>query len=315
MRSLQAITALVSRIRQAFFRPDLAAPERDVSARPDFLTIITRFKNEPFAAEFVEYYLSQGADRIFILDDHSSLSYGESVLREPRVTILPAHSFAENEMRAADQLYQRIRSQSEWFAVVDADEFITTKRNPHWTIRDELAYNFRDVDCIKVPWVMMSGNGRERDPASLLGEIIHRWDHDRRHPHPYRWHKGRCRYKQIEVKCIFRGVAFGGLHHSHYPAGPCRGVRTVDGIRIRPAGLDAFHPRLREADISSGHLLCYHYRIISRQSCLRKIADTNFPAYRTAVENLLASLYMCHCEAVRPRQSPGVAIPYRTAQH
>jgi hypothetical protein len=292
MITLRDIAFFCIRCCKALSGRALEPPDRSIHKRPYFFTIITRFKNEPFAAEFVSYYLSQGADRIFILDDHSSLPYDEAVLSNSDVTIIPLHTFVKHQMYGAHRLYQRIRNTSTWFAFVDADEFITTKRNPHRTIGRELEQNFRDVDCIKVPWVMMSGNKREKDPESLLGEIIHRWDHDRRHPHPYQWYKGHCRYDHIEVKCIFRGAAFTGLGHPHYPCGPVsRCVRIVDSVNIRDVDLDAFYPGLRERDIRAGHLLCYHYRIISRQSCLRKTAETNFPGYRTDVKNLLACDY------------------------
>ncbi len=36
------------------------------------LALITRYLNEPFLDEFVEYYLSEGVDNIFILYDIDS---------------------------------------------------------------------------------------------------------------------------------------------------------------------------------------------------------------------------------------------------
>ena len=293
MLNIQDITSFFSRKKKALAKTLKNNPARFFNSKKRcFLTIITRVKNEPFLAEFVHYYLSQGADKIYILDDNSSLPFDASVLHNPRVTIKPCRAFAKDEMSDARLLYQNIRNESTWFALIDADEFITARLNQQWTIQEELKNNFAGADCIKVPWVMMSGNGREKDPYSLLGEIIHRWDHDRRHPHPDQWHKGRCRYDQIEVKCIFRGAAFTELANSHHPGGAsAQGARTFDSIRIREAPLDPFYNNLREHDIAAGHLLCYHYRMISRESCLRKSTDSNFAAYKVGINALLACDY------------------------
>ena len=37
-----------------------------------FLSLITRYLNEPFLEEFVEYYFSEGVDHIFVLYDIDS---------------------------------------------------------------------------------------------------------------------------------------------------------------------------------------------------------------------------------------------------
>ena len=253
-----------------------------------YLTIITRTKNEPFIEEFVNYHLSQGVDFIHILDDHSTIPVADSVLTNQQVAVHQSPNFHLGQMVDANALYSKISHDSEWFMVLDVDEFVTTKKTPHHTIRDELLTTFKDADCIKVPWVMMSCNNRANDPKSLLGEQIHRWNHDARHPHPTAWHKGRCRYEQIEIKSIFRGRCFKTLANSHHPGKPGGPVVCVDGVYGRLAAIDPFYQNLREADIAKASLLCYHYRIISRESCLRKIATSSLQDYKTDIDNLMA---------------------------
>lgn len=265
----------------------------------DFLSIITRVRNEPFLEEFVDYYLSQGVDRIYILDNDSEGGLPSSVCNNSRVEIYQSQHFHRDEMEDAKNLYERMRRKSEWFMLIDADEFITTKRASGRTLRDEIKTTFSGADLIKVPWVMMSSNGRKYDPKSLLLDTVYRWNHDLRHPHPYGWSKGRCRFEEIEVKSIFKGSKFPSLENPHLPKLPKRKYfkflerrpRIVESINNNDAAYDPFFQNLREMDISNGFLLCYHYRVISEETCLRKITSTNLDDYKVNLEQLMVCDY------------------------
>ena len=78
----------------------------------------------------------------------------------------------------ANDLYNKIRHNFEWLIYVDVDEFITTKKNITRTIRQELETTFKNVDCVRIPWVMMACNKLEKNPTSVLEENIFRWNHD-----------------------------------------------------------------------------------------------------------------------------------------
>ena len=182
-----------------------------------FLSIITRYFNEPYLDEFVEYYFHEGVDKIYILYDvHSTMSISSHVKSNPKVEIFKSEKFEEHELLDVNDIYTKIRDVSKWFMFIDIDEFITTKKNGNITIRKELMTTFKDVDCIKIPWVMMACGSIKRDPPSLLQNLCYRWNHDLRHPHPNNWHKGRCRYEKIEVKCIFKSEKFDYITW-HYP--------------------------------------------------------------------------------------------------
>lgn len=253
-----------------------------------FLTLITRCRNEPFLSEFVEYYLSQGVDMIHVIDDQSSIDYSE-LQKHPKVTFHKAKLFTNYKTQLADvnQLYNQIRNTSEWFIYVDCDEYINTRKNPKKTIRDELKSTFKNVDAIKVPWIMMASNGREKDPKRLLVENVYRWNHDKKHPHKNNWRKGRCRYDQIEVKCIFKGSKFNKVS-VHCPTST-QSYICVNSVNAEVEDLNSFYKNLREKDINSAYMICHHYRIVSLESCLRKIKDTKINAYKTKLVNLLLS--------------------------
>jgi hypothetical protein len=256
-----------------------------------FLSLITRYLNEPFLEEFADYYLAEGVDHIYVLFDvDSTLPICDSVFRNPKVTVIPSHSFKERQTLDVNRLYQTIRDKTEWVLFVDCDEFISTRKTEANSIRDELKTTFRKADCVKVPWVMMSSNGRENDPPSILQHITHRWNHDVKHPHPGGWAKGRCRYEQIEVKCFTRCSKFAQLN-LHHPVGNIEtNTVCVDSVHNKLAIIDPFFNNLRESDIQSAHMVCYHYRIFSKQSVNRKCINNKLVNYQPKfVQHLLDS--------------------------
>ena len=256
-----------------------------------FLTLITRCKDEPYMEEFVKYYISEGVERIHILDDNSIIPFSKYVLEHPNVKIHKSNgNFKKDQMEDAQKLYSRIRNKSKWFIFVDCDEFITTRKNLNNTIVDELKTKFKNADCIKVPWIMMSCNGIENDPNSLLEDLTYRWNHDLKHIHPNNWVKGRCRYDKIEVKCIFKGKKFNNLS-MHIPLEPIGDINCVNSINCNKSIVSFFYNNLREKDINVARLICHHYRIISKESCLRKIKTSNLSGYNCDVENLLICDY------------------------
>ena len=245
-----------------------------------FLGLIVRCKDEFFIKEFCDYYLSQGVDKIFIIDDDSDDKSIYNNILSKNVIIIYEKKIIKNNY--ANQLYKQIKSDFIWMIYCDVDEFITTKKNITNTIKDELITNFNDVDCIKIPWVMMSSNKLEKNPKSVLLENTYRWNHNIEHPNDSI--KFRCRYKKIEVKCIFKTNKFNYIW-DHHPEENNDKVTIVDSINKNthkaPKGkkkrkLKSLYSNLRENDIKNGYLLCYHYRIISKEHCKNKLKNNKF---------------------------------------
>lgn len=247
----------------------------------DFLSVITRYLNEPFLEEFVDYYLSEGADHIYVLYDiDSTISIKQTIIDNPLVTIVISRSFKQRQTLDVNRLYSTIRDKTTWVLFVDCDEFVSTRKLGDNSIRYELESTFRKADCVKVPWVMMSSNARENDPPSILQHITHRWNHDLRHPHPSEWVKGRCRYEKIEVKCFTRCSKFTQLNLHHPSDKTAPKIKCVDSIYNKVAVIDPFYPNLREHDINEAFMICYHYRIFSKQSVKRKCIDNKLENYQ-----------------------------------
>lgn len=254
-----------------------------------FIALLVRCKNEPYVTEFVNYYFFQGIDKIYIIDDGSNRDIYKDVIHNNKVRIFYGKNIIKR--KAAEQVYKRIRMKYEWIIYVDMDEFIVTKKNFDITIREELQTTFKDCDCIKIPWVMMACNSIYKNPASLLDTNIYRWNHDKLHNnHISNGPKFRCRYNEIECKCIFKTSCFTTISDHHPLLPTSASIKIVEGVANTVQPLDAFYRNLREVDIKDGYLLCYHYRLISIEHCLFKIKDNVFYKKYT-VQDLISNDY------------------------
>lgn len=262
--------------------------------------LITRCKEEPYVTEFVHYYLSQGVDHIYIVDDDSSREIYRDVSSNPHVTIQYSKLFndthrwedwRDHQLDVCNELYSHVKGEYDWMIFVDMDEYITTRKYVSHTIRDELETTFANYDCVKIPWVIMSCNSIKNNPKSLLKENIYRWNHDLRHENTVCKNiKFRCRYDAIEVKCIFRPTKFSSLT-CHYPqTSESDPIKCVESVHNQPSALSPFYTNLREKDIEEGYLLCYHYRIVSVEQCKKKIS-TNLHYKKYTLEDLLSFDY------------------------
>lgn len=244
----------------------------NISKKKCFLGLITRCKDEYFISEFANYYLNEGVDYIYIIDDNSNnKGVYDQIRNNPKIKIIYENDIINENY--ASKLYKEIKNLYEWIIYVDVDEFITSKKRTGSTIRDELENHFSNADCIKVPWVMMSSNNAKKSPSSILKSNVWRWNHDKKHPSEV--HKFRCRYEKIEVKCIFRTNKFDDIT-DHHPKDACNDPYTVDSILNKSEILNPFYHNLREADISEAILVCYHYRVISQENNVNKLLTNHW---------------------------------------
>ena len=108
-----------------------------------FLGLITRCKDEFFIIEFCDYYVSQGVDKIFVIDDDSNDKSIYNNINDHRVEIIYKKNIIETNY--ANDLYKQVKSDFTWMIYCDVDEFITTRRSIKNTIKDELITTFKDV--------------------------------------------------------------------------------------------------------------------------------------------------------------------------
>ena len=258
----------------------------------NFLTILLRVRNENlFLESFIKHYFAEGVDEIYILDDNSTQPFPKIVEEDERVFVYEATTFKSHheKLHDAQMMYNHmLRDKTEWFMFIDADEFITTRRNTDKTIREELETTFKDADLIKIPWIMFGSNGEDRNPKQVLTDTIWRWDHDKKHPHPEEamkiWKHRCCKYDKIEVKSIFKTEAFAKLT-THCPSDPTREINIVDGVDniqnyMNDPETEIWYHNLREESIDRAYLACNHYRNISKEQMKQKADDSHLPLYR-----------------------------------
>lgn len=258
-----------------------------------FLSLICRIQNEHFLLKtFVPYYLSQGVDMIYLIDDVSTEPYDESIMNNPKVKFItsPEKRYPSN-MVGASKIYSKIKDTSKWIITIDADEFIYTKGSDT-SIRSMLMNEFKDADCIFIPWVLFSFNKRQSDGNDIIEDYTYRWNHDKKHPHPNGDHKNRCRYSIIETKTIFKPSKFKSLINPHYPSDPIgtninyRESVNNTSYKSSPPMFDGF----REKHIEHGLMLCNHYRYSSIDKIEQKCNINSFGGYKNiSVENCILS--------------------------
>ena len=255
------------------------------STQKKYLGLLTRCKDEFYVKEFIAYYLSQGVDKIYLIDDNSrDKSIYKDFIEHPKVCIVFEKSIIPQNITL--KIYQRIRGEFEWLIYCDIDEFITTKKNIRKTLRNEIIDSFDNtkIKCICIPWVMMSCNRKIKNPKYITQEITHRWNHNLKHPHPIS--KFRCLYNSIEIKSIFRpryyefcpgkNAPWGGFNkqNDHIPSS-IRNYKNDrwNSVNIKPINSWRFIG-LREKHIETAYLVCFHYRVISHENNVNKI-ETN----------------------------------------
>ena len=198
------------------------------SARPrhSFLEVLAIFKNEAHILnEWVYHYLSQGADRVNLIDNGSEDNFLEilqpylldgrvRLWSDPRKYIL---------FKAYNERLALLRKESAWLIVCDLDEFIYARR-PFSSIRDYLhSLPFR-VSCVQLPWKNFGSAGRKTQPQDVRCKFIYRVNYALRRPS--RGMEGDricCKYiarlSRVRNLCLHRADLFWGSNL--LPNGQC----------------------------------------------------------------------------------------------
>lgn len=265
------------------------------TTKSQFLAIICRIRNEHFMMKtFIPYYLDQGVDKIYLIDDNSDFPYDETVTNNDKVVFIQGSLARKtgDQMADANHIYQQIRPYTKWVMTIDADEFVYTKK--HTTIRECLETEFRNADCVFIPWVMFSFNKREVDGDDIITDYLYRWNHDKKHPHPNNDPKSRCRYDKIECKSIFKTDAYSSLKNPHNPTDPVITHPNVRESIYNKPHKKRYYLNFREKHIRDSIMLCNHYRFSSvdkiKDKC-RKTAFNNYSRFDvdTCIENCILS--------------------------
>ncbi len=186
------------------------------------LCLVAIFKNEShILEEWIEHYLSQGVDKIFLIDNGSTDSY-YSIL-QPHISTGKVDLVKDTKRHAQVELYNKHFLHKckayDWVIVCDLDEFIYGRKYCN-SIKDFLNKIHPSFSQVFIPWKMFGSNGydtmEQEQPSSVLSTFTKRINNNDIRHNRFRSfiYKGRIKY--IYSKCIVRTkyLLNIGIHHS-----------------------------------------------------------------------------------------------------
>ena len=193
--------------------------------------VLAVFKNESRALpEWIYHYLSEGANRIILVNNNSTDGWEESCakyMNNKHVTFLEDNR-PWSQVEIYDDVFLKIKKETSFLLVCDLDEFIYPQHTFE-TIRDYLAFikriNFEG--CIKIPWKAFGSSGHKKHPK---GGIIKNFIHRRNYQSPSLTHvKYICRNRDtLRLGCHVPVLNNGDFYDSSLKKSDVSPTLTVD---------------------------------------------------------------------------------------
>lgn len=174
------------------------------------ICLVAIFKNEShILKEWIEHYLNQGVDKIFLVDNGSTDSY-YSILH-PYISTGKVDLILDNKKHAQTELYNKYFLHKcrayEWVIVCDLDEFIYGRKYCN-SIKDFLSKVHPSFSQIFIPWKMFGSNGydtmAQEQPSSVISNFTKRINNDDIRHNRFRSFTYRGHIKYIYSKTIIR---------------------------------------------------------------------------------------------------------------
>ena len=248
---------------------------------PPFLCVLTRVRNEKEKVpSFIRYYLNEGFSRIVVLDDRSSppvASYVQNHSRSVLVRRVNLKQDSNQHVFLRRYTQDPLLKECTWIANVDIDEFITTRRHPERTVKEEVIRIHKQTraHAIFIPWIFFSftpGQHVEYIPH----DILWRWNHSKHHISPTSTFKTRDRYDRIERKYIFQPKRCHKLYLHNVVCDP----PVVEGTYGRHVSADYVFYNFHEPDVQASLLAIHHYRFTSERNIYEKCSKDAINSYR-----------------------------------
>jgi len=174
------------------------------------LCLVAIFKNEShILEEWIEHYLNQGVDKIFLVDNGSTDSY-YSIL-QPYISTGKVDLVKDNKKHAQVELYNKHFLSKcrayDWVIVCDLDEFIYGRKYCN-SIKEFLSKVHDSFSQVFIPWKMFGSNGydtmEKEQPPSVIPTFTKRINNNDIRHNKFRSfiYKGTIKY--IYCKTIIR---------------------------------------------------------------------------------------------------------------
>ena len=140
------------------------------------LCIVAIFKNEGHALkEWIDHYLREGVDRFFLVDNGSTDGYDLKGYEEKVEVWMNPKKHSQVELT---NHYLQKAKKYDWVLVVDLDEFMYSRKGFR-TIKQYLKTIPPTIKEILVPWKQFGSSGFKKQPTSIIGSFIHRYNTDK----------------------------------------------------------------------------------------------------------------------------------------
>jgi hypothetical protein len=151
------------------------------------LCLIAIFKNETqIIKEWVNHYLNQGVQKIFLIDNGSSDNYFSIIdpYIKNNIIYLVKDSTPQSQTELYNKYFLNLCKRYTWAIICDLDEFIYAK-NGFKKISGYLEYinKYKYISQIFIPWKMFGSNGYNTldklQPESVIKTFTKRFDYSK----------------------------------------------------------------------------------------------------------------------------------------
>jgi len=131
------------------------------------LCLLVICKNESMVIdEFIEHYLWQGVEHIYLIDNGSTDNTKELVQKYKQVSYyyLPEQHLQTDHY---NKIFNKIKNNTKWLIVADVDEYIYNRKKGS-TIKDYVkTLDYNKIAAVHINWKMFGSSGLKKQPKNI----------------------------------------------------------------------------------------------------------------------------------------------------
>ena len=226
------------------------------------LSIVAIMRNEaPYVKEWIDYHRLVGVKRFYIYDNESTDNLKEVLMPyiEQGVVIYKYYPGLKKDgvqTKAYNECVTEYKNNTEWLAIIDADEFIVPKKNNN--IPDFLK-NYEDFPAVGINWICYDSNGYIQKPSRGVMESYTRCYFDDQNP------------KNHHIKCIVRPLKVKNITNPHN----CSYINNENAVTENKEKIKEINGRKATLyfteKVSVSKICINHYWCKSEEEYLKKI--------------------------------------------
>ena len=134
--------------------------------------------------EFIQHYLEEGADHFFIYNGFDSPLIHNELACVPSAlyTVLPYMLNITSSSKIRQTVYEYARPKTKWLAVIDSDDYISSRAEPGKTIREVLEEGMLGIcDIVSIPSINFGWGNVQKTPTGQMRQtLMQRWGYERK---------------------------------------------------------------------------------------------------------------------------------------